>query len=76
MVDPEELEQCKISGYRSTGNKVSFQTICTEDGVTSETTVEMTFSGDSFTGLAQSTSKGREMKMRTTAKRTPGTVPR
>jgi hypothetical protein len=69
LAGSDEPEQCKISDYRNVGNKVTFNATCAEDGRSYSMNVELMFSGESFTGLMKSTDKGKEMTIRTVAKR-------
>ncbi len=67
--DSEERERCKLSDYRTVGNKVTFNATCVEDGDTYRMDVEMMFAGDSFTGMMKSNHKGQAMTIKTVAKR-------
>ena len=69
LVDSEERERCKISDYRATGSKVTFNASCVEDGESYRMAVEMMFAADSFTGLMKSNHKGQAMTITSVAKR-------
>lgn len=69
LVDSEERERCKVSDYRAVGNKVSFNATCVEDGESYKMDAEMTFAGDSFTGMMRSNHKGQAMTIKSMAKR-------
>ena len=74
LVDSEERERCKISDYRATGSKVTFNATCVEDGETYKMDAEMMFAGDSFTGMMRSNHKGQAMTIKSVAKRTGACV--
>lgn len=70
MTDPEEAINCKVSNYKVTGNKVTFDTTCEEDGMKITSTSELTYTRESYTGIMKSKDdKGRVTTIRTTAKR-------
>jgi hypothetical protein len=70
FVDPEFAGMCKVSDYKVSDNKVTFNTHCKEDGLQMKGTTEMTFTADTFAGLmTMKDDKGRVTTIRTTAKR-------
>ncbi len=70
LIDPEEAKNCKVSNYKVSGNKVTFNTTCEEEGVKMASTTELTYTRESFTGVMKSKDDaGRVMTIRTTAKR-------
>ncbi len=70
MIDPEEAKNCKVSNYKVSGNKVTFDTTCEEDGMKMTSTAELTYTRESYTGIMKSKDdKGRVITIRTTAKR-------
>ena len=69
MMKGEEAENCKVSDYKVSGNKVTFNTTCVEDGERYTMSSEMTFAGDSYTGLMKSNHPEFAMTIKTTAKR-------
>ena len=61
---------CKMTGLKTAGNKVTFNTTCEEDDVKVTSTTEMTFSTDSFTGLTKAKdNEGRVTTIKASAKR-------
>jgi hypothetical protein len=51
FLEADFAKACKVSGYKATGNKVTFSTDCTENGAHMSGKTEMNFTADSFTGL-------------------------
>ena len=68
--EPDFAKACKVSGYSATGNKVTFNTDCTEDGTRMTGKTEMNFTAESFNG--QTTTKdgeGNVMTLKMSGKR-------
>jgi ribosomal protein S13 len=65
----EEMN-CKMTGVKTTGNKVTFNTTCEEDDVKVTSTTEMTFGTNSFTALTKGKdNEGRVTTIKASAKR-------
>lgn len=65
-----EEQNCKMSGVKTTGNKMTFTTTCEEDGVRTTMSTEMTFGTDSFTGVTKGKDhEGRAISSKMSAKR-------
>jgi hypothetical protein len=70
VTDADEMKNCKMSDQKQSGNKVTFNLTCEEEGLKVITRSELTFAGDSFTGLMTSKSaEGHTMTIKTSAKR-------
>ena len=68
--DPDVAESCKVSDYKVSGTKVTFNTECSEEGLRLTGAMEMTFTTESFAGLMTTKDdKGRVMTVKTTGKR-------
>jgi hypothetical protein len=68
--DPDFAKTCKVSDYKVTGNKLTFNVACNEDGLRMTGSTEMSFTSDTFSGLmTMKDDKGRVTTMRTRAKR-------
>jgi hypothetical protein len=67
VMDADEQQSCKVSNYKVSGNKVTFNTTCEEEGLTM---TSMTFATESFTGaITSKDNQSRTTTIRTTAKR-------
>lgn len=65
-----EGSNCKMSDAKTTGNKMSFDIACDEDGIKMTGTTEITFGVDSFSTVGtMKDSEGRLSTVRSTAKR-------
>jgi hypothetical protein len=51
VLQAEDEQRCKVSGYRVTGDKVEFTTSCAVADIRMTSKSEITFTTDSFTGL-------------------------
>ena len=68
--DEDFVKTCKVSDYKVSGNKLTFNTDCKEDDLRMTGTTEMTFTTDSFTGvMTTKDDKGRVTTFKTSAKR-------
>jgi hypothetical protein len=68
--DPEFARMCKVSQYKVSGNKVTFDVDCKDDGVRMTGSTQMIFTADSFMGvMTMKDERGRMTTTRTTAKR-------
>jgi hypothetical protein len=65
----EEDGTCKVSDIKTAGNKLTYNVACVEDGSRMTMTTEMTFSGDTMTGVTKGNMDGRPMSSTFTAKR-------
>lgn len=64
------IKTCKISDYKESPNKITFNTTCEEDGLKFASTTEMTFAAESFTGISRSKdSSGRTTTIKMAGKR-------
>jgi hypothetical protein len=65
-----EGSNCKMSDTKTTGNKMTFDITCDEDGIKMSGTTEIIFDGDSFSTLGtMKDNQGRVSTVRTMAKR-------
>ena len=63
-------EECKMSNVKTVANKLTFTTTCVEDEMRMTMNTEMTFAGDSFSGVTTSKDpEGRVTTMKMNAKR-------
>jgi uncharacterized protein DUF3617 len=70
LIDPEQAKGCKVSDYKVVGNKLTFNTDCKDDDVRVTSSMEMTFTPESFSGVMKSKDQaGRAMTIKTSAKR-------
>jgi hypothetical protein len=68
--DPDFAKTCKVSDYKVSGNKVTFNTDCREDDLVMKGTTEMTFTAETFAGfMTMKDNKGRVTTIKTSAKR-------
>jgi hypothetical protein len=68
--DEAQDANCKTSDVKTTGNRMTFTTTCQEDDIRMTMNTEMTFSGDSFTGITKGkTPDGHMTTSRFSAKR-------
>lgn len=51
--DEAQDADCNTSDVKTTGNRMTFTTTCQDDDVRMTMSTEMTFSGDSFTGVTK-----------------------
>jgi hypothetical protein len=65
----EEDGTCKISDVKTAGNKLTYTVTCVDDGSRMTMATEMTFSGDTMTGVTKGNMDGRPMSSTLTAKR-------
>jgi hypothetical protein len=66
ILNDEAAEQnCKTSDMKTTGNRMTFTMTCQEDDVRMTMSTEMTFTGDSFSGVT----KGKDPEGRMTTSR-------
>lgn len=54
LIDPEQAAGCKVSDYKVVGNKLTFNTDCKVDDVRVMSSMEMTFTPESFSGVMKS----------------------
>jgi hypothetical protein len=70
LIEQQFGEDCKVSDYKASGNKITFNTECKDEDAKTMN-VEMVFAAESFTLLIKSKdSSGQVMNIRSTAKRT------
>lgn len=63
-------KMCKVSDYKGTGTKVTYTSICGEGADRLTTSVDLTFTPESFVGVMKSTGKGKTVvSSRMSAKR-------
>jgi hypothetical protein len=60
---------CKVSDVKTAGNKLSYTVTCVEDRSRMTMNTEMTFNGDTMTGVTKGTADGRPINSTLTAKR-------
>ena len=65
---PDKNGDCKVSDYKVAGNKVTWTTTCTGKNA-STSTGEMTYAGDSYTGVMKTKTGDTEMTMKYAGKR-------
>jgi hypothetical protein len=70
MAAEMEDMNCKASGQKTTGNKLTFNMTCVEDGMRMSWVTEMTFGTDSFTSVTKGKDpEGRPIVGKVNAKR-------
>src|SRR5262249_26618358 len=62
-------DRCKVSGYKVSGNKVTWSMACDPPPQAMTGTGEMTYAGDTYTGVVTVNSGGRGFTMKYSGKR-------